>query len=48
MVLEAIKSNILKTDCLQDTFTDDGIANPIHISACFFFKFKLVFGTVYA
>jgi hypothetical protein len=25
MVLEAIKSNVLKTDCLHDTLTDDGI-----------------------
>jgi len=44
MVLEAIKSNVLKTGCLQDTFTDDGITNPIHRPARFCFEFKLVVG----
>jgi hypothetical protein len=47
MVLEAIKSNVLKTGCLQDTFTDDGITNSIHRSARFCFEFKLVVGNVH-
>jgi hypothetical protein len=29
MVLEAIKSNVLKTGCLHDTFTDEGITESI-------------------
>lgn len=46
MVLEAIKSNVLKTGCLQDTFTDDGITNPIYRAARLCFEFKLVGSTV--
>jgi hypothetical protein len=46
MVLEAIKSNVLKTGCLHDTFTDDGITNPIYRAAPSCFEFKLVESTV--